>query len=120
MVKNIDGKENAQDLRNVQIQALHPDADLYKFTGEVNLAFDKAIELDLKQFLHRGSTLKNSNFVDALVIYTGIHTKIVMNQGKYEFKQSQVDKAINLMTIWNMFVIFFLALIMTVKSFKFL
>jgi len=31
-----------------------------------------------------------------------------------------VDKAINLITIWNMFMIFFLALIMTIKSFNFL
>mmetsp|Transcript_36704 Transcript_36704/g.56265 ORF Transcript_36704/g.56265 Transcript_36704/m.56265 type:complete len:130 (-) Transcript_36704:1091-1480(-) len=55
-----------------------------------------------------------------MVIYTGVQTKIVMNQGKYEFKQSQLDKAINLITIWNMFMIFFLALIMTMKAYNFL
>lgn len=55
----------------------------------------------------------NSKHIDALVVYTGKETKIVQNQGKYIFKQSQLEKATNWITFWNMFLIFFLALIMT-------
>jgi phospholipid-translocating ATPase len=73
--------------------------------------------MDLKQFLHRGTVVVNSNYIDAIVIYTGKDTKIVQNQGKYLFKQSQLDRAINWITIFNMFVIFFLAFIMTFKSY---
>ena len=79
LVKSTSDAESAAKLKNIVIKASHPDADLYKFTGEVNVGTDHNFELDLKQFLHRGSSLKNSNYVDAMVIYTGIQTKIVMN-----------------------------------------
>ena len=36
-------------------------------------------ELDYKQFLLRGTQLKNTKYVDALVVYTGTESKIVMN-----------------------------------------
>jgi phospholipid-translocating ATPase len=104
---------------SLKIYASKPDADLYKFQGSVEMGGSQH-SLDLKQFLHRGALVKNSNYLDAVVVYTGVDTKIVMNQGKYIFKQSQLDKAINLITIWNMLVIFILATIMTLKAFSFL
>lgn len=72
--------------------------------------------MDLKQFLHRGTIVVNSNYIDAVVLYTGKDTKIVMNQGAYRFKQSQLDKAINWITVWNMTVMFLLALIMATRA----
>jgi phospholipid-translocating ATPase len=77
-------------------------------------------DLDIKQFIHRGTMVVNSGHIDALVVYTGNDTKIVLNQGKYIFKYSHLEKAINLITLWNMFVIFFLALIMTLNYNSFL
>ena len=55
-----------------------------------------------------------------MVVYTGSDTKIVLNQGKYQFKQSQLDKSINYMTLWNMVLIFILAGIMTSKAVNFI
>lgn len=63
--------------------------DLYKFEGKISMGTEvTGQELDLKQFLHRGTILKNSHYVDALVIYTGENTKVIMNQGRYRFKIS--------------------------------
>ena len=58
-----------------------PNADLYTFHGTLSCPemSDLKIDLDLKQFLHKGASLRNSNYIDALVLYTGVHTKSVMN-----------------------------------------
>lgn len=99
-------------IRTLSITADLPDPDLYKFNGSVQYG-DEHLPVDLKQFLYRGSMLQNSNFADAVVVYTGTDSKIVMNNGKYVFNQSQLDRAINLITLWNMGLIFVLAGIMT-------
>lgn len=65
-------------LKSIKISACSPDADLYNFRGDLESDSAK-LELDLKQFLHRGTILKNSKFVDAMVVYTGAETKLVMN-----------------------------------------
>ena len=65
-------------LKSIKISACSPDADLYNFKGDLESDSAK-LELDLKQFLHRGTILKNSKFVDAMVVYTGAETKLVMN-----------------------------------------
>lgn len=36
-------------------------------------------ELSMMQFIPRGAYLRNSNNVIALIVYTGIHTKMIMN-----------------------------------------
>ncbi|MFN9898479.1 MAG: hypothetical protein ACK55Z_06725, partial [bacterium] len=49
------------------------------------------IDLDLKQFVPRGAHVRNSEHLYLLVLYTGKDTKLILNQGKYRFKQSHVD-----------------------------
>lgn len=39
-----------------------------------------------------------------LVVFTGKDTKQILNEGKYKFKQSQVDKVINIFLAWNIFI----------------
>lgn len=46
----------------------------------------ETISLDIKQFLHRGAVLKNSDRILAMVIYTGNQTKLAMNLTKYRYK----------------------------------
>ena len=36
-------------------------------------------ELELKQFIPRGSVLKYSQETQAIVVYTGVETKLVLN-----------------------------------------
>ena len=74
-----------KSLQSLKVTAGDPDADLYNFVGTLE-SQNATLDLDLKQFLHRGTILKNSRSVDAVVIYTGVETRLVMNQGKYTFK----------------------------------
>ena len=78
------------------------------------------MDLDLKQFLHRGAQLKNSNYIDAIVLYTGAHTKLVLNQGKYEFKMSQLDRSINIITVFNIGIIASMCSLVTILNVDFI
>ena len=49
---------------------------------------DKTNDLELKNFIPKGAVLKHSEEVYAVVLYTGMDTKLVLNQGKYKFKNS--------------------------------
>lgn len=81
-----------------------PSADLYYFDGRVKYG-DEVFDSDLKQYLHRGAHIKNSGHLNAMVIYTGTETKLVKNQGRYQFKQSHMEKSINYFMGFNIFLI---------------
>jgi hypothetical protein len=38
-----------------------------------------------------------------LVLYTGKDTKLILNEGNYKFKQSLIDRVINILLSWNIF-----------------
>ena len=51
----------------------------------------------MKQFLPRGSILRNSGGagVLALTLYTGGDSKLILNQGSLKYKASNTDKTLN-------------------------
>ena len=51
--------------------------------------------------MHRGATLCNSEKVRGLVVHTSTDCKLIMNQGKYRFKQSSLYKGINALMTFN-------------------
>lgn len=77
-------------LDKIKITASKPEKDLYSFDGSIDLQDGKKPkELKLINFLHRGSILKNSVKVDAVVLYTGVESKLAMNFQKPRTKHSQ-------------------------------
>lgn len=51
---------------------------LYKFEGTVSNA-DKVYSVDINSLLVRGSSLRNTEWIYGLVVYTGHDTKIMRN-----------------------------------------
>ena len=49
--------------------------------------------------------IKNSGKLYALVLYTGKETKIMLNQGQYKLKRSQVEKKLNILVLINILVL---------------
>ena len=67
-------------LEGTKMKTEHPNNALYKFEGYLKLkASPRAIGVDNNQILLRGSSLKNTNMVLALVVFTGTDTKIMKN-----------------------------------------
>jgi len=73
----------------------------------------------LKQFVPRGAHVRNSNYLFLLVLYTGNDTKLILNQGKYRFKQSHVDGMVNKILTINIILMLTLCAIMAYLNYRF-
>ena len=96
--------EIADTEKGANIQYIDPDKSLYSFKGQANLSGEstRVTDLELKNFIPRGSTLKNSSDVYVMALYTGTDTKMVLNQGKYKFKISHLNYLINRYMLYNL------------------
>lgn len=87
----------------LQVDYMAPDKDIYKFEGKLtNPKNGEGLVLDLKQFIPRGASVKDSSNVFVLVVYTGKDTKQVLNQGEYKFKISSLAYQLNIFLIFNL------------------
>ena len=57
------------------------------------------ITLDYEKFILRGSTLKNTDWIIGMVVYTGHDTKILKNTNKTKMKRSYLEHLINTLII---------------------
>lgn len=55
------------------------------FDGE-----DKPIPVGMNQFILRGCTLRNTDWIIGIVVFTGVETKIALNNKETAFKRSNV------------------------------
>lgn len=69
---------------------------IYKFFGTLTLRpNDDPILLDAEQILLRGSSLRNTDWIYGVAIYTGHDSKVMMNSSKNKAKFSQLEVAVN-------------------------
>ncbi|KAL0481521.1 phospholipid-transporting ATPase, partial [Acrasis kona] len=75
-----------------------PNNQIYKFNGTICLDQDetKLLPIEMEQILLRGSVLKNTRSIFGVVIYTGRHTKLMMNSQDAPRKVSKVEKVTNI------------------------
>jgi len=71
-----------------------PNSNMYSFTGRMETD-SQVIPLSLDNMLMRGCRLRNTQFINGLVIYTGHDTKIRLNSTATRFKQSSLEKCAN-------------------------
>lgn len=86
------------------IEYIQPDKNIYFFDGNLTLsssANSESKKLELKNFIPRGSVVKNSEEILALIVYTGVDTKLALNLGTYQFKISRMQVFINKFILVN-------------------
>nr|XP_019950548.1 PREDICTED: phospholipid-transporting ATPase IG [Paralichthys olivaceus] len=84
---------------NATIECEQPQPDLYKFVGRMHIYTNNqepaVRSLGPENLLLKGSTLKNTQKIRGVAVYTGMETKMALNyQGKSQ-KRSAVEKSIN-------------------------
>lgn len=77
------------------------------------------MSLDYKQLALRGSNLANTDWAIGTVIYTGKQTKLMLNQGLYRFKQSKVEKLVNIIVVYLVIIQFILCTILSIFAGRF-
>jgi magnesium-transporting ATPase (P-type) len=76
----------------------------------------EVVPVDISNVLLRGSVLHSVDHVFALVLNTGVETKIMQNMRKSELKQSTIDKQINTLILYIISFLFVLCLCGAVGS----
>jgi phospholipid-transporting ATPase len=112
--KNLDGETNLKEKRaSSKLQALFegdpmklydrqlefkfegPNPYLYSFTGNISLPSQELLPLDNSNFVLRGCSLRNTNFVYGVVTYNGHESKIMLNSVKAQPKMSLLERMMN-------------------------
>uniref|UniRef100_A0A3Q2YSF4 Phospholipid-transporting ATPase n=1 Tax=Hippocampus comes TaxID=109280 RepID=A0A3Q2YSF4_HIPCM len=90
--------ETEVDSIHATIECEQPQPDLYKFVGRINIYMNNepvARPLGSENLLLRGATLKNTEYIYAVAIYTGMETKMALNYQSKSQKRSAVEKSMN-------------------------
>ena len=85
-VKNMDG---------ARIKCETPNALLYKFDGNLILKDGEMVPMGPDEILLRGSSLRNTEWVYGVALFTGHDTKIMMNSTKSKPKKSKIEVSTN-------------------------
>jgi phospholipid-translocating ATPase len=100
-----------------------PVSNLNSFDGQVKLV-DVArqhplIDLSIKQFIPRGAYVRNSGRQYMMVLFTGVDTKLIMNQGNYQYKTSSIDKYTNVMLFCQVMMMFAFSGLLVLGEYRF-
>ncbi|XP_072293987.1 phospholipid-transporting ATPase IH-like isoform X3 [Eucyclogobius newberryi] len=100
--------EEEVDSIHATIECEQPQPDLYKFVGRINIYMNNepvARPLGSENLLLRGATLKNTKYIYAVVIYTGMETKMALNYQSKSQKRSAVEKSMNSYLVVYLFIL---------------
>eukprot|EP00928_Gymnodinium_smaydae_P028092 TRINITY_DN21522_c0_g1_i1.p1 TRINITY_DN21522_c0_g1~~TRINITY_DN21522_c0_g1_i1.p1 ORF type:complete len:2517 (+),score=570.63 TRINITY_DN21522_c0_g1_i1:247-7551(+) len=104
---------HVQDLKEVinlegKVESEQPNELVQSFNGTLYLrGMPRGAPVSVKNFLLRGSTLRNTEFVFGVVVFTGFDTKVMRNLKKTPFKRSNVEVKAN----WLLLIVFGLLLV---------
>ncbi|OKL59152.1 hypothetical protein UA08_05959 [Talaromyces atroroseus] len=100
--------------RSLYFRVEDPNLDLYKFDGNVTVD-NEVLPITNNEILYRGSILRNTQQVYAMVIYTGEECKIRMNANKNpRIKKPALQTVVNYVVILIVAVVLLIAMICTI------
>ncbi|CAD0027863.1 unnamed protein product [Aureobasidium pullulans] len=137
--KNLDGETNlkvrqalhcsqkvkrARDCERAEfiLESEPPHANLYSYSGAIRWkqqgsknsevqAAEMAEPVSINNMLLRGCSIRNTEWVLGIVVFTGEETKIMLNSGITPTKRAQISKDLNWNVIYNFIILFFMCLI---------
>ena len=82
---------------HAKIHCQGPNDKLYDFNGQLSIGegLENVAPVDNNSILLRASTLRNTDWILAAVIYTGHDSKIMKNRNSTPHKKSQLDELTN-------------------------
>ncbi|XP_066092919.1 phospholipid-transporting ATPase IH isoform X2 [Saccopteryx bilineata] len=122
-VQDTKGFHTEEDIDGLHatIECEQPQPDLYKFVGRINVYSDQndpvVRPLGSENLLLRGATLKNTEKIFGVAIYTGMETKMALNYQSKSQKRSAVEKSMNVFLIVYLCILISKALINTVLKY---
>lgn len=90
------------------IEVERPSTKIYRFTGTISHPNGERVPLNSENLLLRECTIKNTDYVEGIVVYAGHETKAMLNNGGPRYKCSGLEKKMNTDVIWCVLVLLFL------------
>lgn len=137
--KNLDGETNlkvrqalhsgrqmkhAKDCERAEfvIESEPAHANLYQYNGAVRWTQrdptkpdqpgkEMAEPISINNLLLRGCSLRNTEWVLAVVVFTGQETKIMINSGLTPSKRSRISRELNWNVVYNFVILFFMCMV---------
>jgi phospholipid-transporting ATPase len=82
------------------VECEHPNENLVSFEGRMTIEGSPTVPLSMLNMAPRGSVLRNTDFVYALVIYSGLNTKIMKNLKQGKLKTSSLEAKLNTLVLY--------------------
>ena len=87
------------------IECESPNEFLYKFEGNIKFTDSSdPVGLDIDNVCMRGSSLRNTEWVYGLAIFTGHQTKVMMNSSASKPKFSKIERVTNKYIIFGILI----------------
>ncbi|ELQ36149.1 phospholipid-transporting ATPase 1 [Pyricularia oryzae Y34] len=121
--------KNSRDCERAQfiVESEPPQPNLYKYNGAIK--WNQPIEGDasgswremtepitIDNTLLRGCNLRNTDWVLGVVLFTGHHTKIMMNSGITPSKRPRIARELNYNVLYNFFILFGMCLLSAIVN----
>lgn len=121
--------KNSRDCERAQfiVESEPPQPNLYKYNGAIK--WNQSVEGDasgswremtepitIDNTLLRGCNLRNTDWVLGVVLFTGHHTKIMMNSGITPSKRPRIARELNYNVLYNFFILFAMCLLSAIVN----
>ncbi|CAG9864504.1 unnamed protein product [Phyllotreta striolata] len=94
-----------------KIEVESPTTKIYRFHGAIVHPDGSRVPIGTDNLLLRECLIKNTDFVEGIVVYAGHETKAMLNNGGPRYKRSSVEKQMNQDVIWCVFILIFMCVI---------
>ncbi|KAJ8976657.1 hypothetical protein NQ317_010373, partial [Molorchus minor] len=94
---------------SIEVEA--PTTKIYRFHGAIVHPSGARMPVGTDNLLLRECLLKNTDFVEGIVVYAGHETKAMLNNGGPRYKRSSLEKQMNQDVIWCVLILIFLCVI---------
>jgi len=88
-----------------------PTTKIYRFHGSLTQPWGERIPVGKDNLLLRDCVLKNTDYIEGLVVYAGHESKAMLNNGGPRYKRSKLEKQINREVVWCVVILVVLCLI---------
>ncbi|XP_016962031.1 phospholipid-transporting ATPase VD isoform X1 [Drosophila biarmipes] len=94
-----------------RVEADAPTTKLYRFHGALIHPTGERVPISTECLLLRESRLKNTDYIEGIVVYAGHETKSMLNNSGPRYKRSQVEQQMNIDVIWCVIILLILCVV---------
>ncbi|RKP32445.1 phospholipid-translocating P-type ATPase [Metschnikowia bicuspidata] len=105
------------ELAQAEILSEQPNSSLYTYEGTLtHMKSHNKLPFSPQQLLLRGATLRNTQWIHGVVVFTGHETKLMRNATAAPIKRTDVERIINLQIVALFLILITLSLVSTIGN----